>query len=101
MKTFPWNDVESDIHSTLKEFFGETIFLLKSCFTMSECYKFLRDPQGIAIYINLLSIPDETIFQLTSVFSKLEVFENLCGVYAESAIYSNLGQKIVVTQSFN
>ena len=30
----------------------------------------------------------ETMFQLTSGFTKLEVFENPCGAYADSAIYS-------------
>ena len=32
----------------------------------------------------------ETIFQVTSCFSKVEEFENFCETYAESTLYSTL-----------
>ena len=45
----------------------------------------------------------QTIFPLTSRFTKLEVFENLCRAYSQSVILfeTTLENNAAVTQSFN
>lgn len=45
----------------------------------------------------------QTIFPLTSRFTKLEVFESLCRAYSESVMLfeTTLGHNTAATQSFN
>lgn len=81
---------------------GENIFELTSHFPVRSVWKPLRSPGGEFRILNFIKqLFRATILHLTSSFTRLQLFENQWGAYAESAVHSALGNNIVGKPSFN